>query len=389
MTPAYLLSRSSSLAQAHLHGSAAVPVFFRLAQSLNNSTFQLALGALLYFLDHGTQCEVCIRRHNADISRSGVIKFNRRIQQLTDRIIAPFLLFSLYAPHPISLNPFKSTLVATFLRERENALAAVRNGGMAPNEPLLWTLWKILTGDGDDIGPYSPNTLARSTCHLTSKNEGIDLDEALALSDAHESAHNTAQEEDVAHATRLFLAARTRILSLAEQRQLAPHLHALAASEPMLLALPDLAPLAAHNPTIAVAILRAHLTRPTASASSESAAANGSCLPAPRAAYLSAHVRLPPTLPTFNVLGRLLRDPDRTISALSDSMGPRKRSGREGLAMGMMHLCRFYTSLIKLGLVDLADDADTVAMAHFSLQNARVVEANALYRLLVGARGEV
>ncbi|KAJ7444671.1 hypothetical protein FB451DRAFT_1413068 [Mycena latifolia] len=286
----------------------------RISASLNTSTFQLALGALLYFLDHGTQCE-----------------FNRRIQQLTDRSIASFLLFSLYAPHPISLNPFKSTLVATFLRERENALAAVRNGGMAPNEPLLWTLW--ITGDGDDIGPYSSNTLARSTfppdfkvTKVTTWQSSMTFCPGLAAapSDAHESAHNTAQEEDVAHATRLFLAARTHVLSLAEQRQLAPHLHALAASSPRLLALPDLAPLAAHNPTITVAILRAHLMRPTASASSESAAANGSCLPAPRAAYLSAHVRLPPTLPTFDVLGRLLRDPDRTISAVvrSDVLGP-------------------------------------------------------------------
>ncbi|KAJ7444672.1 hypothetical protein FB451DRAFT_1413069 [Mycena latifolia] len=44
--------------------------------------------------------------------------------------------------------------------------------------------------------------------------------------------------------------------------------------------------------------------------------------------------------------------------------------------MGVMHLCRFYTSLIKLGLVDLADDADTVAMAHFTPPKCRQVSTS-------------
>ena len=48
----------------------------------------------------------------------------------------------------------------------------------------------------------------------------------------------------------------------------------------------------------------------------------------------------------------------------------------------MIQLCRFYNSLIKLRIVDPASDADSAEMAHFSLQNARFEEANALYRVL-------
>ncbi|KAJ7131899.1 hypothetical protein C8R43DRAFT_1133567 [Mycena crocata] len=97
--------------------------FTRLAQS--TSTFQLALDVLL-------------------------------------PLASSFLLFSLYAPHPIGLNPFKSVLFATFRKERETAVAAAGGGGVAPNEPLVWVLGKTLKGDGDDTGPYSPSALAHS-----------------------------------------------------------------------------------------------------------------------------------------------------------------------------------------------------------------------------------
>ncbi|KAJ7453888.1 hypothetical protein FB451DRAFT_1408762 [Mycena latifolia] len=46
-----------------------------------------------------------------------------------------------------------------FVEERENALMAVRNGGIAP---LVWALWKLLKGEGDDIGP-----MALECCHPT------------------------------------------------------------------------------------------------------------------------------------------------------------------------------------------------------------------------------
>lgn len=49
----------------------------------------------------------------------------------------------------------------------------------------------------------------------------------------------------------------------------------------------------------------------------------------------------------------------------------------------LRQLCRFYSSLIKLGLVDAGSDADSAAMAHFALAHAHFEDAHALYRVLV------
>ena len=45
-------------------------------------------------------------------------------------------------------------------------------------------------------------------------------------------------------------------------------------------------------------------------------------------------------------------------------------------------MCRFYVSLVNRGIIDLASDADTAEMKHFALRNARMEDANALYRLI-------
>ena len=42
--------------------------------------------------------------------------------------------------------------------------------------------------------------------------------------------------------------------------------------------------------------------------------------------------------------------------------------------------------MIKLSIVDPAADTDSAEMAHFSLRNARLEEANALYRVLARGR---
>ncbi|KAJ7440368.1 hypothetical protein FB451DRAFT_1151054 [Mycena latifolia] len=66
-----------------------------------------------------------------------------------------------------------------------------------------------------------------------------------------------------------------------------------------------------------------------------------------------------------------------------------KREGRacdDRFAIGVMHLCRFYTPLIKLWIFDPGNDADSAVMAQSGLRNARFAEANTLYRHLVGAR---
>ncbi|KAJ7749075.1 hypothetical protein DFH07DRAFT_869285 [Mycena maculata] len=370
--------------------SAATPAFSRLAQS--TSTFQLALDALLPVLDPPTPCE------------------------LTERILVSFILFALYAPHPISINPFKSVLFVTFVKEREKALAvAADQGGVAPNEPLVWVLWKILKGDGDDIGPYSPSSLARSLLPPNFRATKLILDETLyptgsdlddvtyshappEVPNTLDSARIITTEDDArnaafAHAMHLLLASRGRVLSLSEQRQLTPLLPALAASS--ILVPTDLSSLVAYNPSLAHPLFATSLSSN------------------PYPAVLDVLARLPPTLPSFDVVGCLLRDTTpthgstptqgATVGALvrgevlgrfvEGSIGWLERAEREELnddrvAQGVLHLCRFYTALIKYGLVDPASDADSAAMAHFSLRHARFEEANALYRVLVGGRGE-
>ena len=61
----------------------------------------------------------------------------------------------MYAPYPISLNPFKSVLYVTFVKERELAIKVSAEGGFSDREQLVWVLWKILKGDGNDVNALS------------------------------------------------------------------------------------------------------------------------------------------------------------------------------------------------------------------------------------------
>lgn len=225
----------------------------------------------------------------------------------------------------------------------------------------------------------------------------------------------------------LFLAARDRVLTLSEQRVSpsgylnTPCANVNACAQilgpliPQLTSTPlitshDLPPLIAHNPTLAHPILTALLAQPLIDT------------------YLDVLRRVPPTLPTFDLLGRLLRDPtaviDRTTGGrttiadlirsevlgwfLHESMLWLDKAQEEEQAgaisddrfakgvqnvrhdvfcdstCGLFHpqLCRFYNSLVKLSIVDTTSDADTAEMKHFTLRNARIEEANALYRVL-------
>ena len=72
-------------------------------------------------------------------------------QKLPQRILAAYILYSLYAPHPISINPFKSALFDTFTKERKAAVQLAGEGKASDNEQLVWVLWKVLKGDGDHV----------------------------------------------------------------------------------------------------------------------------------------------------------------------------------------------------------------------------------------------
>ena len=71
--------------------------------------------------------------------------------QTTDRILSSYILYSMYAPHSISINPFASVLHAIFVRETNKALEMEKNGGLAENDQFVYVLWKILKGDGKDV----------------------------------------------------------------------------------------------------------------------------------------------------------------------------------------------------------------------------------------------
>jgi len=385
--------------------STAAQAFFQLVQP--SVRFQLALDALLPVLG------------------------SPRCEKLPQRILAAYILYSLYAPHPISINPFKSALFDTFTKERNAAVQLAGDGKASDNEQLVWVLWKVLKGDGDHLGPYPPSTLARESLPPKLRAGNLVLDEEKVSPDSFvhtfsgdSPCHSTyvhvqdrgttevlnsnkdapvSQEEDektqlLSEGLKLLLAARERVLTLSEQRLLGPLIPQL--TSPSVLISLDLPPIIAHNPTIATPLLVSLLTLPPSDASG---------------AFLDVLTQLTPTLPTFDVIGRLLRDITPATDSITggnvtvadivrmEVLGPlihqcilwldrAEREEREGLisddrfAKGVQNLCRFFSALLKLHVVDAASDADSAEIAHFALRNSRFEEANALYCALAAAR---
>ncbi|KAH9064422.1 hypothetical protein EDB87DRAFT_1556702 [Lactarius vividus] len=386
----------------------AAQAFFQLVQP--TARFQLALDALLPVLGS---------------PRS----------ELPQRILVAYILYSLYAPHPISINPFKSALFDTFTKERNSAVQLAGEGKTSDNEQLVWVLWKVLKGDGDHLGPYPPSTLAReslppklragnlvldeekltpiATCPLTLLRlsddspcpstyvHTQDRDKTEAL-DSNKDGPVSPEEDEgtqlLSEGLKLLLAARERVLTLSEQRILGPLIPQL--TSPSVLISLDIPPIIAHNPTIATPLLVSLLTLPQSDASG---------------AFLDVLTQLTPTLPTFDVIGRLLRDVTPAMDSITggkvtvadivrmDVLGPlihqcilwldrAERDERDGLisddrfAKGVQNLCRFFSALLKLNVVDAASDADSAEIAHFALRNSRFEEANALYCVLAAPR---
>ncbi|TDL26929.1 hypothetical protein BD410DRAFT_783028 [Rickenella mellea] len=361
--------------------------------------------------------------------------------ELPQRILVSYILYSLYATHPIAMNPFKIAFAEVFIRERDHAKSEAERNAASENEQLVWVLWKILKGDGNDLGPYSPTTLARSplppklrasqltfddeaTFHnieeqyesseqspltngsslspTTSRSQLTRLSPApKSYTPGHSTPVDETNPEHVNRAKNLLLAARFRVLTLSEQRTVAATLQTLGSNP--IVSSEDLPSLTANNPTLAHPLIVSLL------AVSESPSFTGS---RNAHAYLEVLKQLPPTLPSFDIIGRLLRDitpaenpatgARTTVGELirSDVLGAfvlnaigwvegAEEDEREGLisddrvSKGVQNLCRFYNSLIKLDIVDPASDADSTEMAHFALSHSRFEEANALYRVLV------
>lgn len=207
----------------------------------------------------------------------------------------------------------------------------------------------------------------------------------------------------------------------------------------------DLAPIISHNPTLGGALCVCILSGPPyalALPQKDKAVARIDPQNASKEGCLSVLSDLPPTLPSFDLFGRLLRD-DTPVQFGSDANDDRigghrfmvgdvirvyalgaflqnciawiesaaeeERAGNfsddrvsqsvANVSVAYIHylahfltnnilyqLCRFYTALLKLRLIDPSSDADTAAMAHFSLVHSGIAEANALYRTLAGAQ---
>ncbi|KAH8114862.1 hypothetical protein DFH11DRAFT_130726 [Phellopilus nigrolimitatus] len=451
------------LARAHgIPCTAAAQAFVQLVQP--TARFAVALDVLLPLLSGRAEvCQSASNRNHAFDGMRWLTHFFACVMcwdvQTPRRILSTYILYFLYAAHPIAINPFRSAFVEVFLAEREGAQVEAERGGVSENEQLVWVLWKILKGDGNDLGPYSPATLARSPLPPKLRAAQLIIDDALSreeddlyempvnerlrpspivtngLSPAPSAAHTPIENgnrmrvspllhgddpksEIIDQAMRLLLAACQRVLTLSEQRivslslpHFAPH---------VLLAIHNLPPLFANNPALGHPLIVSLLKGNMDTVSSGSFT---------RADVLDVLRQLPPTLPSFDVIGRLLRDPtliqlasrhERSETAGADrqqlmndyrtasvadivrsdvlgafvlnAIGWVERSEQEAVeglisddraAKGVQNLCRFYNSLIKLGLVDASSDADSAEMAHFALAHAHYEDANALYRVLV------
>ncbi|KAH9916386.1 uncharacterized protein BXZ73DRAFT_92491 [Epithele typhae] len=302
--------------------------------------------------------------------------------ELTQRILVSYILFSLYAPHPIAINPFKSVLYATFIKERDAAVRVAEAGGVHENEQFVWVLWKILKGDGKDIGPFSPNTLAKSPLPPKLRASNLALEEEAPLwslenglrngsngsSEAAVSAERDHENEAYSRAASLLLAARERVLSLSEYR----------ITSPSFVTSSDLPSILAINPTLGHPLVITLLTMDSDVGSEP---------------YLDVLRTLPPTLPSFDLVGKLLRD---TMTINDHSTGGRttiadvvrtevlgwfinscvswldraEQDEREGnisddrFTKGVQNLCRFFNSLIKLNILEEANTLYRVLAMH-------------------------
>jgi hypothetical protein len=128
----------------------AAQAFAQLVQP--TARFQLALDALLPILDsQRSEVSELLSHYQQSLSYPLISRL-----KLPQRILVAYILYSLYAPHPIAINPFKSVLFDTFTKERDAAIQLAEEGKTSDNEQLVWVLWKVLKGDGDHVRGCNP-----------------------------------------------------------------------------------------------------------------------------------------------------------------------------------------------------------------------------------------
>ncbi|KAL0572483.1 hypothetical protein V5O48_009470, partial [Marasmius crinis-equi] len=203
---------------------------------------------------------------------------------------------------------------------------------------------------------------------------------------------NDEANENLARAMQLILDARGRVLTLSEQRMILPQISALAHSQ--MITPFDLAPVIGWNSTLAHPLCVALITASSSSTQEGTGTGHleeeedGETGMSP---FLEVLTTLPPTLATFDLMGREVRDLIKArvlgpfvsgcIRWLEDAERE-ERGGSDRGVVGVVNLCRFYHSLIKLSIVSPEDDEEVVEMKQFSLRYSRLQEANGLFRVL-------
>lgn len=320
----------------------------------------------------------------------------------SSRITAAYVLYSLYLPHPINMNPFHSALLEVFNNEKQCPLPQSIDHAL-PGPQFPWVLWKILNNQGHELDDSNPQTLASQELAVDPSTLLIDLTpNGVPASTEQDSAGTRGPQsstDELARAVNLILCAGSRVLTLSEQRIVKSHLLSLVLPVPLLEA-HDLPALVSHNPGIAHQLIAQLIV------SHEDQRPN----------YMAVLGSLSPILPAFDVMGRLLKDSRELqmagghqfavgavvrLEALNqflhscvewidrrESQSLEQENGNmdDSLEKATENLCRFYKSLINAGLIDTTSDIETIEMTNFALQHSRLEEANALYRILAVAR---
>ncbi|KZV99211.1 hypothetical protein EXIGLDRAFT_725845 [Exidia glandulosa HHB12029] len=304
-----------------------------------------------------------------------------------ERILSAYLLHAIYSPVSIELNPFRSALADAFARER--ALALNGQGGRAA---VVWVLWKLVRGQGAELDGLSPNALAltpladehnparldigggdaseepgishsgslvnpddsfvgehnapapapvagvigqpKATSSTATTPKGTLSPEQLIQGFSSLNVHSPESQsspdiDPVARALELLASACVRVLTLAEQRTLKPHLPTLAAPV-SLLNPPDLASLVQNNPSVGADYIAALLSAPPPVGTQLAFLATAPRTPSIRE-WMDAIARLPPFLASFDFMGRLLRD---ETPVAQPSSQPAAGSSRSAALMG-------------------------------------------------------
>ncbi|KAH8831263.1 hypothetical protein DL96DRAFT_1777570 [Flagelloscypha sp. PMI_526] len=372
---------------------------------------------------------------------------NGEVSPQVVRILAAYILYALYSPHSLEINPFKDVLLNTFLLERKRATSNSLSGSASDNDQLVWVLWKILKGDGTDIGPFSPSTLASSplplklrATHLyldfespaTSPHSSPDLSQEIQVPTNKSKASDTLPSSEPpsllkgpesfsadSQALNLLIISKTRVLTLSESRTLSPLVAKVifpspGDSVPVSTIVPseDIPGIIQSNPGIAVIVLKEIL------------------VPSSRATdvlkWEAGHVLvegIEPNLNSFDVWGRLLRDEElktpevglkqelfpQFIARCSRVLDewereerertwdddPSSGDGSEKWERGVALFCRFCLSLLKAGVIEFSTKHseqtsanDMTEITHFALRHSKFEDARTLYSALVGESHE-